>query len=96
MGVQKGEKVGLVGPNGAGKTTLFRMITGQEQPGDANYATVESVKRAYPEANQDTIAAEVLADDQRVAVHRLQVVHRVEAVLEALLRPPFFPAFRFA
>ena len=34
MGLQKGEKAGLVGPNGAGKTTLFRMISGQEQPDD--------------------------------------------------------------
>ena len=34
MGLQKGEKVGLVGPNGAGKTTFFRMIAGEEQPDD--------------------------------------------------------------
>jgi len=41
MGLQKGEKVGLVGPNGAGKTTLFRMIAGQEPPGDGQ-VTVEA------------------------------------------------------
>jgi ATPase subunit of ABC transporter with duplicated ATPase domains len=34
MGLQKGEKVGLVGPNGAGKTTIFRMIAGEDRPDD--------------------------------------------------------------
>jgi len=34
MGIQRGEKVGLVGPNGAGKTTIFRMIAGEDRPDD--------------------------------------------------------------
>ncbi|MBS0539051.1 MAG: ABC-F family ATP-binding cassette domain-containing protein [Proteobacteria bacterium] len=41
MGLQKGEKVGLVGPNGAGKTTIFRMIAGTEQPDDGQ-VTIEA------------------------------------------------------
>lgn len=47
MGVQRGEKVGLVGPNGAGKTTLFRMITGQEQPDDGLVAIDPGMKIGY-------------------------------------------------
>jgi ATPase subunit of ABC transporter with duplicated ATPase domains len=43
MGVQKGEKVGLVGPNGAGKTTIFRMIAGQDRPDDGQ-VTIETGK----------------------------------------------------
>ncbi|HWU54485.1 MAG TPA: ABC-F family ATP-binding cassette domain-containing protein [Rhizomicrobium sp.] len=41
MGIQKGEKVGLVGPNGAGKSTLFRMIAGQDRPDDGQ-VTIET------------------------------------------------------
>src|SRR6201993_3979172 len=36
MGIQKGEKVGLVGPKGAGKTTIFRMIAGEDRPDDGH------------------------------------------------------------
>ena len=41
MGVQKGEKVGLVGPNGAGKSTLFRMMAGVDRPDDGQ-VTIET------------------------------------------------------
>src|SRR6201989_1327023 len=41
MGLQKGEKAGLVGPNGAGKSTLFRMIAGQDRPDDGQ-VTIET------------------------------------------------------
>ncbi|BCP52238.1 ABC transporter ATP-binding protein [Kaistia sp. 32K] len=47
MGLQKGEKVGLVGPNGAGKTTLFRMITGEEKPDDGQVSIDPGVTIGY-------------------------------------------------
>src|SRR5579871_5080829 len=47
MGIQKGEKVGLVGPNGAGKTTLFRMIAGEEPPDDGQVASDPGMTIGY-------------------------------------------------
>ncbi|WP_158808186.1 ABC-F family ATP-binding cassette domain-containing protein [Beijerinckia sp. L45] len=47
MGLQRGEKAGLVGPNGAGKTTLFRMITGQEPPDEGAVVVDAGVTIGY-------------------------------------------------
>src|ERR1700744_3782714 len=47
MGIQRGEKVGLVGPNGAGKTTLFRMISGQEPPDDGQVSLDPGIPIGY-------------------------------------------------
>jgi len=34
LDIADGERIGIIGANGAGKTTLFRMLVGQEQPGN--------------------------------------------------------------
>ena len=47
MGLQKGEKAGLVGPNGAGKTTVFRMIAGEEQPDDGQVSVEAGMTIGY-------------------------------------------------
>jgi ATPase subunit of ABC transporter with duplicated ATPase domains len=47
MGIQKGEKVGLVGPNGAGKTTLFRMIAGEDRPDDGQVSVDPGMTIGY-------------------------------------------------
>src|SRR5881394_2707545 len=47
MGLQKGEKVGLVGPNGAGKTTVFRMIAGEDQPDDGQVSVEAGMTIGY-------------------------------------------------
>jgi ATPase subunit of ABC transporter with duplicated ATPase domains len=47
MGIQKGEKVGLVGPNGAGKTTLFRMMAGQDRPDDGQVSVETGMTIGY-------------------------------------------------
>src|SRR5579862_5720594 len=47
MGIQKGEKVGLVGPNGAGKSTLFRMIAGTDQPDDGQVSIETGMTIGY-------------------------------------------------
>ena len=51
MGLQKGEKAGLVGPNGAGKSTLFRMIAGEEKPDDGQVSIDTGMTIGY--FNQD-------------------------------------------
>jgi ATPase subunit of ABC transporter with duplicated ATPase domains len=65
MGLQKGEKVGLVGPNGAGKTTVFRMIAGEDQPDDGQVSVEAGMTIGY--FSQDV--GEMAGQSARKALH---------------------------
>ena len=55
LSLPPGGIVGIIGPNGAGKTTLFRLITGQEKPGQGTIRIGETVKLAYVDQSRDIL-----------------------------------------
>jgi len=47
--------VGVIGPNGAGKSTLFKMLTGQENPGEGSVELGDTVQLSYVDQSRDSL-----------------------------------------
>ena len=47
IGIQEGDKIGIVGINGTGKSTLLRMIAGDEVPDSGNIIRQNQLKLAW-------------------------------------------------
>jgi len=65
LGVQSGDRIGVVGLNGGGKSTLLKVLTGQEQPDEGRVSLMNDIRVAMvtQEANlnpEDTVADVVL------------------------------------
>ena len=65
LGVQTGDRIGVVGLNGGGKSTLLKVLTGQEQPDEGRVSLMNDIRVAMvtQEANlnpEDTVADIVL------------------------------------
>ena len=65
LGVQTGDRIGVVGLNGGGKSTLLKVLTGREQPDEGRVSQMNDVRVAMvtQEANlnpEDTVADVVL------------------------------------
>ncbi|GAA1416631.1 ABC-F family ATP-binding cassette domain-containing protein [Corynebacterium durum] len=61
LGVQTGDRIGVVGLNGGGKSTLLKVLTGQEQPDEGRVSLMNDIRVAMvtQEANlnpEDTVA----------------------------------------
>ncbi|MBB5912727.1 ATP-binding cassette subfamily F protein uup [Nocardia transvalensis] len=95
LGVQEGERIGVVGLNGGGKTTLLEVLTGIEEPdsgrvsrrGDLRIAVVTQ-RGVLPEgATVGEVVLAGLADDARtdgVAEHEWAANPRIRGVLEGI------------
>ena len=65
LGVQSGDRIGVVGLNGGGKSTLLKVLTGREQPDEGRVSQMNDIRVAMvtQEANlnpEDTVADVVL------------------------------------
>ncbi|MEU6579341.1 ABC-F family ATP-binding cassette domain-containing protein [Nocardia sp. NPDC046763] len=95
LGVQEGERIGVVGLNGGGKTTLLEVLTGIEAPdsgrvsrrGDLRIAVVTQ-RGVLPEgATVGEVVLAGLAEDQRtdgVAEHEWASNPRIRTVVEGI------------
>ncbi|GAB0103824.1 ABC-F family ATP-binding cassette domain-containing protein [Nocardia sp. JMUB6875] len=95
LGVQEGERIGVVGLNGGGKTTLLEVLTGLEAPdsgrvsrrGDLRMAVVTQ-RGVLPEgATVGEVVLAGLAEDQRtdgVAEHEWASNPRIRSVVEGI------------
>ncbi len=87
LGVQEGERIGMVGANGAGKTTLLRLVAGVEQP-DAGAVTrtagvIAALVAQRAELDPAATVRDALAGDR--ADHEWAADPRFRAVLDGLL-----------
>ena len=89
LGVESGERLGLIGVNGSGKTTLLRVIAGTEPPDEGRVTLGSGVRVAFLPQNpqlDDTLS--VLAQIFRGENATLGLIAEYERVGEALSHTP--------
>src|SRR4026208_412431 len=70
-----GEKVGLVGPNGSGKTTLFRMIVGEEAPGEGDVSVPRKLTVGYFKQDVEEMTGRSVLDETIAGSGRVGALH---------------------
>ena len=94
MGVDEGERLGLIGPNGSGKSTLLKILAGLEQP-DTGEVTQRRNLRASYVAQRDEFApdADVRSAVASALVEQLHDEHEREIKAERTLLAVGFTRF---
>ncbi|MDD5155477.1 MAG: ATP-binding cassette domain-containing protein [Candidatus Omnitrophica bacterium] len=71
LGINRGEKIGLIGPNGTGKSTLFYLVLGQVEPSSGHVSVNKNTYIGYlPQeahfSSGRTVLAELTEGDDRI------------------------------
>jgi ATP-binding cassette subfamily F protein uup len=89
LGVESGERLGLIGVNGSGKTTLLRVIAGDEPPDEGRVTLGSGVRVSFlPQNPQLDDELTVLAQLFRGEDATLSLIEEYERASEALAHAP--------
>lgn len=89
LGIDEGDKIGLIGVNGTGKSTFLKIVAGVETPDAGNIIKGSSVRVEYLPQNPEFDAeATVLAQVFKGTLPVMQVLREYELALEQVQRRP--------
>ena len=94
LGIQEGEKIGVIGVNGMGKSTLLRILAGAEEPDAGSVIRGRNVKVGYlPQTpvfgEEDTILSAVLSGGVQASPEEFAEESEARAMLTRLGLPEF-------
>jgi ATP-binding cassette subfamily F protein uup len=81
LGLQMGEKVGLIGRNGAGKSTLFKLLAGEDSPDSGAVVLTQGLRVAHlaqdphfaPDATVRSALETALADHRELILRHARI-----------------------
>jgi ATP-binding cassette subfamily F protein uup len=87
LGIESGERVGVVGVNGSGKTTLLRIVAGIEEPDSGRVSAARDLRVAFlpqnPALNPELTVLDQLFHDNTPAMRLLRSYERASVALAA-------------
>ncbi|MBL4934002.1 ATP-binding cassette domain-containing protein [Clostridium paridis] len=85
LGINEGDKIGLIGINGAGKSTLLKIIGGKEEFFDGDISKIKNIRIEYLSQSQnftpeDTVLEQIFKGDSK----EMKLLREYEDILNSL------------
>lgn len=85
LGINEGDKIGIIGLNGAGKTTLLKIVAGTEECDEGNILKSTNLKMEYLSQNPDmdynaTVLEQIFKGDSQ----EMRLLREYESIIERM------------